>query len=88
MSHSIAERSEQSESTDPSPQRGANPDGSKKLFEIDFIGNESYVNSQRDVLLSRSEEHNFTDREAMLSARGLHHRSREHFEHDLKETTT
>lgn len=84
MSSSIADRSLSSESTEL--KRGRD-EAEKKLFEIDFIGNESYVNSQRDVLLSRSEEHNFTDREAMLSARGLHHRNREHFVRDLKETT-
>ena len=83
MSNSVAEKSISTENT----EKRDDEVGKKRLFEIDFIGNESYVNSQRDVLLSRSEEHNFTDREAMLSARGLHHRSREHFAHDLKETT-
>jgi CRP-like cAMP-binding protein len=59
----------------------------KHLFEIDFVGNESYVTSQRNVLLKRSDEPFAINFEAKLSARGLHHRSRNEFQRELKEST-
>ena len=59
----------------------------KKLFEIDFVGNESYVTSQRNVLLKRCDEPFGINLEAKLSARGLHHRSRNEFQREMKEST-
>jgi CRP-like cAMP-binding protein len=81
--------SEHSESTDTHERyrRDKGNHGPKKLFEIDYVGNESWVNSQRNILLSRAAEPHGTDYEALLSARGLHHRNREHFVHDMKEST-
>ena len=57
----------------------------KKLFEIDYIGNKSNVRSQHNVLLKRSVEPVTiaTSTDSQLSARGLHHRGREHFNKDL-----
>jgi CRP-like cAMP-binding protein len=58
-----------------------------KLFEIDFVGNKSFVASQRNVLLKRSDEPYGYGLEAKLSARGLHHRQREEFQRELREST-
>ncbi len=87
MSNSIADQSLGSGTVSHSTHTSVVDREKKRLFEIDFIGNESYVNSQRNVLLSRSVEQVGTSSMALLSARGLHHRSREYFEHDEKEAT-
>eukprot|EP00605_Chrysophyceae_sp_TOSAG23-4_P002620 GSChrysophyteH1.ASY1.ANO1.2892.1 assembled CDS len=58
-----------------------------ELFEIDYVGNKSTVASQRNVLLKRSEEPYGYGLEAKLSARGLHHRQREEFERERREST-
>ena len=59
----------------------------RNLFSIDYIGNESFVASQRNVLLNRSDEPFGINREANLSARGLHHRARNEFARELREST-
>ena len=59
----------------------------KALFEIDYVGNESNVTSQLNVLLKRCDEPFAIHREAVLSARGLHHRARAEFQRELKEST-
>eukprot|EP00606_Chrysophyceae_sp_TOSAG23-5_P000334 GSChrysophyteH2.ASY1.ANO1.378.1 assembled CDS len=59
-----------------------------KLFEIDFVGNKSFVASQRNVLMRRCDEPYGINLEAKLSARGLHHRQREEFQRELRESTT
>ena len=87
MSNSVADQSLGSGTVSQSTYTTVQEKEADKLFEIDFIGNESYVNSQRNVLLSRSVEPVGTSSMALLSARGLHHRSREYFEHDEKEAT-
>jgi len=56
-------------------------------FAIDYVGNESFVASQRNVLLNRSDEPFAINREAILSARGLHHRARNEFHRELREST-
>ena len=54
----------------------------KKLYEIDFVGNETFVVTQGNVLARRSEEPN-KSKEAKLSARGLFHRPKELHRRDL-----
>jgi len=58
-----------------------------QFFAIDYVGNESFVASQRNVLLNRSDEPFAINREAVLSARGLHHRARNEFQRELREST-
>lgn len=55
----------------------------KKLFEIDYVGTGTFQVSQQNLLHQRSIEP-FKNSDAALSARGLHHRSREVF---VKEVT-
>jgi CRP-like cAMP-binding protein len=59
----------------------------KQLFEIDYVGNKSFVASQRNILMKRCDEPFGINLEAKLSARGLHHRQREEFQRECKEST-
>lgn len=54
----------------------------KKLFEVDYVGNETFVISELNLLARRSDEPNKCT-EAKLSARGLFHRTKEHHKRDL-----
>jgi len=60
----------------------------KRFFEVDYIGNETYVASQNNILLMRSQEPvSQQSTEAKLSARGLHHRSRPQFARDFRDAS-
>jgi CRP-like cAMP-binding protein len=60
----------------------------KKIYEVDYIGMETFQVTQNLVLAGRSvEQFNKYDNLAKLSARGLHHRDRRHFEDHLKHST-
>lgn len=60
----------------------------KKIFEIDFIGGETYRVSQNYILQKRSlEPISAKDSLAALSARGLYHRDRDHFSKELVGST-
>lgn len=48
----------------------------KQLFEIDYVGNETFVVTSLNLLCKRSDEP-IKGNEAKLSARGLHHRNKE-----------
>lgn len=52
-----------------------------KLYEVDFVGNGTYRVSQLNLLQKRTLEP-IQDRLSNLSARGLSHREREHFQKD------
>eukprot|EP00596_Hydrurales_sp_CCMP1899_P005345 CAMPEP_0119043616 /NCGR_PEP_ID=MMETSP1177-20130426/24079_1 /TAXON_ID=2985 /ORGANISM="Ochromonas sp, Strain CCMP1899" /LENGTH=422 /DNA_ID=CAMNT_0007012105 /DNA_START=134 /DNA_END=1403 /DNA_ORIENTATION=+ len=55
-------------------------------FEVDFLGNGSFQVTQLNLLTKRSMEPT-QNSDAQLSARGLHHRKREQFDRDIKNTT-
>eukprot|EP01032_Pedospumella_encystans_P017371 gene17371-19795_t len=59
----------------------------KKLHEIDFVGTGTFQVSQQNLLHQRSIEP-FKNSEAILSARGLHHRSKEVFVKDVQNSTS
>jgi len=57
-----------------------------KLFEIDYVGTGTYQISQHNILQKRSIEP-YKNSEALLSSRGLHHRSKEVFVKEVHATT-
>ena len=60
-------------------------DGEKcKPFDIDFVGTGTFQLSQFDLLQKRTVELKKST-EARLSARGLHHRTRNHFNREVKD---
>ena len=63
-------------STTESVKQATKRAAATKLYEVDYVGNETFVMSSLNLLLQRSEEPIKND-EAKLSARGLHHRPRE-----------
>lgn len=58
-----------------------------KTFEIDYVGGGTFQVSQLNLLGARSMEP-FKDSDAILSSRGLHHRSREVFVKDVQNATS
>ncbi|KAJ1405070.1 hypothetical protein B484DRAFT_404567 [Ochromonadaceae sp. CCMP2298] len=59
----------------------------KRLFEIDYIGTGTYQVSQLNLLHQRSIEP-YKNSDAILSARGLHHRSREVFVKEVQSASS
>jgi len=59
----------------------------KRLFEIDYVGTGSFQVSQQNLLQKRSVEP-YKNSDALLSARGLHHRSRDVFVKEVQSTSS
>ena len=59
----------------------------KKLFEIDYVGTGTFQVSQQNLLHKRSIEP-FKNSDAILSARGLHHRSRDVFVKEVQNASS
>ena len=60
----------------------------EKVYSIDYVNNETFELCQKNVLGNRSvEPFNKYDNLAKLSARGLHHRNRQHFQEHLRTAT-
>lgn len=59
----------------------------KKLFEIDYVGTGTFQVSQQNLLHQRSIEP-FKNSDAVLSARGLHHRSRDVFVKEVQNASS
>jgi len=77
---------ESSQSTDQLGKKDAKAER-LKLFEIDFIGGDTYRVSQNYILQKRSLDNvAHKDSLAVLSARGLYHRDRDYFSKELTET--
>jgi CRP-like cAMP-binding protein len=72
----VTDDEEATVSTTESVKQATKRAAATKLYEVDYVGNETFVMSSLNLLLQRSEEPIKND-EAKLSARGLHHRPRE-----------
>lgn len=59
----------------------------KKLFEIDYVGTGTFQVSQQNLLHQRSIEP-YKTKDALLSARGLHHRSKEVFVKEVQNASS
>jgi hypothetical protein len=59
----------------------------KRLFEIDYVGTGTFQVSQNNLLHQRSLEP-FKNSDALLSARGLHHRSKDVFVKEVQNTSS
>eukprot|EP01041_Mallomonas_annulata_P011155 gene11155-23316_t len=58
-----------------------------KPFDIDFVGTGTYQISQFNLLQKRSIEFKKSSQQAVLSARGLHHRSKQHFSREVQDAS-
>jgi len=58
-----------------------------RLFDVDFVGNDSYQVTQQNLLQRRSVELVKTN-DSKLSARGLYHRPKEYFQRDYQNASS
>lgn len=87
-SASVASATSQSTAEMSSPYRRPEKKGDKKkLFEIDYVGTGTFQVSQQNLLHQRSIEP-FKNSDAILSARGLHHRSRDVFVKEVQNSSS
>jgi tetratricopeptide (TPR) repeat protein len=71
----------------PTVKKSRPPKAEKKLFEIDYVGTGTFQVSQQNLLHQRSIEP-FKNSDAILSARGLHHRSKDVFVKEVQNASS